>query len=290
MGKVWIFESPDVVIESDALVGEGPVFDQRNGCLVWVDIDNGTIFENDLTTGRQAVTVLDTTVGAVAPRLKRKGFAAAVGDGFGFVEDGVLAVVDPVTPESFQCMNDAKVDSRGRLWAGSTHTSFVPGTGGLHRWDGTRPSTQVTKGFTLPNGLGWSPDDSVMYLVDSIAQHLLAASYSADAGDIGEFNVLAEINSGLPDGLAVDVEGCIWIAVWGGYEVRRLNPSGELVGIVPMPVAQPSSCAFDSDGTLYITSARAGLTEEVLADQPLAGSVFALSTDTYGVPTQPFGA
>lgn len=289
MSKVWIFESPDVAIESDALVGEGPVLDQRNGCLVWVDIDNGKIFENDLISGRQVVTTLDTTMGAVAPRLNRKGFAAAVGDGFGFVEDGILVVVDPVTPESFRCMNDAKVDSRGRLWAGSMHGNFKTGAGGLHRWDGVHPSTQVAQGFTLPNGLGWSPEDSVMYFVDSINQHLLAASYYADEGEIGDFKVLAEINSGLPDGLAVDVEGCIWVAVWGGFEVRRFNSSGELIGIVPMPVAQPSSCAFDSDGTLYITSARAGLSDEELARQRLAGSVFALCSGTHGVPIEPFG-
>ena len=165
---------------------------------------------------------------------------------------------------------------------------FVPGVGELHRWDGNLPSVSVAKGFTLPNGLGWNHEDTTMYLIDSMTNNLLSAPYHPDDGLIGDFTPLLRIEPGLPDGLAVDLDGSIWIAVWGGTEVRRFNHTGQLTGIVPMPVTQPSSCAFGPDGTLYITTARAGLASPELSKQPHAGSVFALGTNTRGVAVPAF--
>jgi sugar lactone lactonase YvrE len=289
MPEIIVHELPDVIISADAQVGEGPVFDARTGRLVWVDISEGTIFENDLVSGEQARTKVDTMVGAIAPREAKDGFAVAVTEGFGFVTAGVLEIADATLPEPFRRMNDAKVDSRGRMWAGSTHMEFVPGIGVLHRWNGDEPSVTIADGFTLPNGLGWDVDDSLMYLVDSFAKTILAAPFRVDDGTIGEFRPIATIDVGLPDGLTVDTDGFIWVASWGGSQILRYSPSGRLVEIVPVPVPQPSSCAFGSDGTLYITSARAGLSDEALAAAPLSGSVFALSTNTHGVPVHPFG-
>ena len=288
MNNVVTLNSPEVVIEATADVGEGPVFDPRTGRLCWVDITGGMIFENDLANGSQTSAHLDTMVGAIAPRAASSGFAVALSDGFGFWDDDVLTIADPVLPEPHRRMNDAKCDSRGRLWAGSNHMEFVPGVGELHRWDGSSPSVSLAKGLTLPNGLGWSPDDRTMYLVDSMRGLLSSAPFDADAGVPGEFTVLCELADGLPDGLTVDAEGCIWVAMWSGWQVRRISPSGELLAVVPMPVSQPSSCAFGPDGTLYITSARSGLDAESLVSQPHAGSVFALSTTVTGVPVAPF--
>src|SRR4029079_12749731 len=101
-----------------------------------------------------------------------------------------------------------------------------------------------------------------MYLIDSMTSTVLAAPYDADDGQVGELAPLCRVDPGLPDGLAVDVDGSIWIAVWGGSDTRRFDDAGRLTGIVPMPVTQPTSCAFGDDGTLYITSARYGLTAE----------------------------
>jgi sugar lactone lactonase YvrE len=283
-----IFPTPDVVVRAHATVGEGPVFDHRSGRLCWVDIDNGVLYEDDLATGHQTQWTTGTLLGAVAPRAQEPGFAVAVADGLGYVVDGTLTVVDAVLPEPHRRMNDAKCDSRGRLWAGSTHMEFVPGVGALHRWDGRGPSSVMAEGFTLPNGLGWNADDDVMYLADSMRSVLLSAAYRPDEGEIGEFTEVCQIDGGLPDGLAVDVDDCVWVALWGGYEVRRYDPRGRVVGRVPMPVEKPSSCAFGVDGTLYITSATADIPEADLARQPLAGSVFAVATNTRGVPVEPF--
>ena len=174
------------------------------------------------------------------------------------------------------------------FWAGSTHLSFTAGKGLLHRWDGTGPSEVTAAGLTLPNGLGWNAEDDRMYLADSIRQIVLVAPYSAERGEIGQFSLLFEVRGGLPDGLAVDQDGCLWIALWGGYEVRRYDLTGRVLERVSMPVEKPTSCAFGEDGTLFITSARDDAGPEALADQPLAGSVFAVDTNTGGVPVEAF--
>jgi sugar lactone lactonase YvrE len=290
VSRTVTYPRPDVVVQARATVGEGPVFDDRTGWLCWVDIDQGMLFENDLLSGDQRRWSVDTMLGAAAPRAVEPGFAVAVSEGLGLLVDGALQILDPVLPEPHRRMNDAKCDSRGRLWAGSTHMEFTPGVGALHRWNGREPSTVVAGGFSLPNGLGWNAEDTVMYLADSMTHQLLAAPYSAEDGEVGRFSELCTLDAGLPDGLAVDVDGCVWVAIWGGFVVHRYDAQGRLVGRVPMPVEKPSSCAFGDDGTLYITSATADIGQAALAEQPLAGSVFAVGTDTQGVPVRPFAA
>lgn len=282
--------TPDVLIPAQASVGEGPVIDPRSGHLCWVDIVEGMLYENDLTDETQTVAALGTMVGAAAPREHASGFALAIADGFGYWTSEQLRIADRVLPEAERRMNDAKCDSRGRLWAGSTHMEFTAGAGRLHCWDGSGPSVTVAAGFTLPNGLGWDQEDTRMYLIDSMTNLLLSAAYDADDGDVGKFEALCKVEPGLPDGLAVDVDGAIWVAVWGGAEVRRYSSRGEHIATIPMPVSQPTSCAFGPDGTLYITSGRYGLTAQQIEDQPHAGAIFALSTNMNGVAVRPFVA
>lgn len=279
---------PDVAIPATATVGEGPVIDRRTGRLCWVDIPEGVLRQDDPSGAQPCVAVaLGTQLGAVAPRAHAAGFAVAVADGFGFWAGGRLDLAAKALPEPYRRMNDAKCDSAGRLWAGSTHLDYVAGVGALHRWDGT-VCTVVRGGFALPNGIGWSPDDATMYLADSYAHVVLRADFDAVDGRVGEFTPLCRVEPGMPDGLAVDGDGCVWVAVWGGGHIRRYSPGGRLLALVPLPVSQPSSCAFAEDGTLYITSARAGLDAPTLAAQPHAGSVFALPTGCAGVPVAPF--
>ena len=289
MTQVDRLPAPDVVVQARAQVGEGPVFDARSGRLCWVDINNGTLFETDLRSGEQNETDVGIVLGAAVPRATEDGFAVAVADGLG-LWTGVLELHEPILPEPHRRMNDAKCDSRGRLWAGSTHVAFEAGGGALHRWDGKSPSVVVTGGFNLPNGIGWTVEDDTIFFADTFAYTIYRADYDADAGAVGAFSVHCACGDEWPDGLAVDVDGCIWVAFWGSSEVRRISPGGEVIAVVPMPVTQPSSCAFGDDGTLYITSACAGLSEQELAEQPLAGSVFAVATSTRGVPVSPFAA
>ena len=292
MANVRIYSDYDVAVLGESTdVGEGPVFDPRTGRLVWLDIYGRSVYEDDLVTGRHMVHDVGMMIGAVVPRADHDGFAVAVADGFGFLTDSGLEIVDRVLPESNLRMNDGKVDSHGRFWAGSNDMEFAKGQGRLHRWDGESPSVVVADGLVLPNGLGWNIEDTVMYLADSYANLLYRADFHAETGAIGPLEVLTQTDEpGVPDGLAVDVEGCFWVAMHGGREVRRYDPTGRVVGVVPLPVLQPTSCAFGPGGRLYVTSARNGLSPAQLAGYPLSGAVFAVDTGTAGVPVQSFRA
>lgn len=279
------------VRDSESEVGECPVFDFRTGRLAWVDSHGCKIYEGDPSAGTHTATDVDAMVAAVAPRDDRDGFVVAVADGFGFFVDGKLDLVDEVLPEPRLRMNGAKVDSRGRFWAGSSDVALEPGRGRLHRWDGEAPSVVVAAGLVLPDGIGWDADDTTMYLADSYVGLVYAAPFHAETGDIGRLDAVIDVEGpGVPDGLSVDVDGCVWVAMHGGGQVCRYDPAGRLIGVVPVPVCQPSGCAFGADGRLYITSARTGLTAEELARQPLSGSVFAVETDTAGVDVSLFRA
>lgn len=280
---------PEVVIHAAAEVGEGPVLDPRSGLLAWVDIPAGRLHLSEPRSGGDRVTRYGTILGAVAPRIV-PGWAAAVSEGFAIIDEGLITVADPVLPESWRRMNDAKCDSRGRMWAGSTALDFRPGAGALHRWDGRGPSKVMADSLTLPNGLGWSPDDRFMYLADSVEQVVFRADFDADDGVIGLLEPLFHIDAGLPDGLCVDAEGCIWLAVWGQAQVQRRSPEGAFLEQIRLPVSQVSSCAISQEGTLYVTSAREGLAPADLEKEPMAGSVFAVPIGIGPVPVAQFAA
>jgi len=217
------------------------------------------------------------------------GWAAAVEDGFGLVDaEGHLDLLDRALPEAFRRMNDGACDSRGRMWAGSLMKSFDRGAGRLHCWAHGQPSRVVADGLTLPNGIGWSADDARMYVADTSDGVVFGYEFDLDDACLGSRQAVLEVPAaqGQPDGLCVDADGCLWVAQWGGWQVCRYDQRGRLVRTVEFPVAQPSSCAFGPDTTLYVTSAWEGL----LAGhgQPLAGSVFAFDAGVRGASVGTF--
>ena len=279
--------SPEVFVPCDARVGEGPVVEQAAGRLLFVDIPRGRLLRADLRESGPATEVarVGMSLGAVGTR-RGGGWVAACAAGFGFLgTDGSLAVEHPILADPALRMNDAKCDSAGRFWAGSTELDFTPGRGALHCWDPETGVRTVVEGLTLPNGLGWSPDDTVFYLADSIRRVVLTSTFDVRNGTIGRLSELIHIDDGLPDGLCVDEDGCLWLAVWSTGEVRRYDPRGRLMATVRFPVSQPSSCAFGPGGVLYVTSAR----QEVdPGREPLAGSVFAVDVGVGGAPVGVF--
>jgi sugar lactone lactonase YvrE len=162
----------------------------------------------------------------------------------------------------------------------------------LYRLDADHTVTQILRDVTISNGLGWSPDDATMYYIDTAGHAIDSFDYDIDTGSATNRRRLADIpaTDGLPDGLAVDVQGYIWVALYGGWCVQRFAPDGTVDARVALPVAKVTSCAFGDDdlSSLYITSAASGLTADELIDQPFAGALFRYRPGVAGRPEAPF--
>jgi sugar lactone lactonase YvrE len=287
----------ELVLDARAELGEGPGWDAAAGILVWVDILAGQVclFDpaQDPTTagGGQAVKVGEH-VGAAVTRA-RGGLVLAVRDGFSALdtaadEISMLAVVDP-RPDTR--MNDGKCDPDGRFWAGTMRYDEQEGGGALYRLDPDGTVTTVLTGVTTSNGLGWSPDGHTMYYIDTPTRRMDAFEFDPATGALGARRTLTEVEgTGFPDGMTVDHEGMLWVALWGGSAVHRYTPQGDLDTVVNLPVTRVTSCAFGGpDGAdLYITTARTGLSESALAAQPAAGGLFRCRPGVTGPPATAF--
>jgi sugar lactone lactonase YvrE len=175
-------------------------------------------------------------------------------------------------------MNDGACDAAGRFWAGTMAYDESPGAGALHRLELDGSCTTVLTGLTISNGIGWSPDGATMFLADSGTRRVDAFDFEPDSGDITRRRTIVAIDEPgvAPDGLTVDEDGCLWVALWGGGAVRRYAPDGTPLTTLPFPVDRPTSCAFGGPdrSTLFVTTARDGLDDEALSRQPDAGRVF----------------
>lgn len=282
-----------LVLPSGAFLGEAPAWIEAAASLLWVDILAPAVHLSNLTTHQTRTTNLGELVGAVVPR-RRGGFVAATQSGFRGLDLQSGAMTEIATPPDMvgRRFNDAKCDPEGRLWAGTLALDASPGQGVLYRLDADGSLAVMDRGFDVCNGMGWSPDGKTFYLADSGARCIYAYDFAVADGAIGNKRVLVRFDTadGTPDGLAVDAEGHLWVAMWDGWAVRRYRPDGTLDRTVAMPVPRPTSCAFGgTDGrTLFITSARIRLSATQLAASPQSGGVFALTTDVAGAPVASF--
>ncbi|GAA1448775.1 SMP-30/gluconolactonase/LRE family protein [Nocardiopsis tropica] len=266
------------------------------GDLLMVDILRGRLLR--LAPGdpgpAHELAALDVPLGAVAPVRHRAGaLVAAAGTGIALLTGtggGSAAVEWLGRPEDGAAtpmrMNDGCCDPHGRFWAGSMAYDGTPGAGSLYRADPGGGVTRVLDGYTVPNGPAFAPDGSVMYLADSAEGRIDA--YALDAEGLpGERTVLARVGEGSPDGMQVDAEGHLWVAVWGAGRVHRYAPDGALDRVVEVPAAQPTSVCVVGDGepVLMVTSATVGLTEPGTGD----GAVFALPVEVPAAPAHHFG-
>lgn len=280
------------------LLSEGPRWHEERQELLWVDILGAAVHRAALAAdggpGEVLTTSIDRHVGAVAP-VAGGGYALAAGQGFLFLdEDGsIRELAQPEAGNTEVRMNDGACDAQGRFWAGTMAYDESPGAGALYRLELDGRCTTVLTGLTISNGIGWSPDGTTMYLADSGTGCIQAFSFDGSRGAItdGRTLVRSDRPGVVPDGLAVDEEGGIWVALWDGGAVNRYAPDGSLLGSVPLPVQRPTSCAFggpDRD-TLFVTSARVGLDDAAQARQPHAGRVFAIEgLGVRGLPCEPY--
>jgi sugar lactone lactonase YvrE len=280
------------------LLSEGPRWHAERQELLWVDIlgrqvHRGTVGA-DGAMGRLETITVDRHVGAVAPA-SGGGYVLAAGQGFMFLDDAgqVHELAQPEAGRVDVRMNDGACDPQGRFWAGTMAYDESPGAGALYRLELDGSCTTMLTGLTISNGIGWSPDGATMYLNDSGTAGIYAFHFDGLTGAISDRSTLVHIDRPgvAPDGLTVDERGGIWVALWGGGAVNRYGPDGSLEATVPLPVERPTSCAFGGPerATLFVTTARAGLEEVALAQQPEAGRVLAIDgLGVRGLPCLPY--
>ncbi len=279
--------------EAPGILSEGPRWHAEREELLWVDIlgskfHRGAIGPNNALAHVSTVTI-DRHVGAVAPALGG-GYVLAAGQGFLFLDDaGIHELAQPEAGHSEVRMNDGACDRTGRFWAGTMAYDESAGAGVLYRLELDGTATPVLRGLSISNGIGWSPDDTTMYLADSGSGDVHAFDFEQRNGEVTNRRTVIHIegSGSAPDGLTVDEEGGIWVALWDGGAIRRYRSDGTLLATVRIPVDRPTSCAFGGRdlGSLFVTTARVGLDEATLARQPDAGRVFRI--DGLGVRGSP---
>ncbi len=287
--------SIEVLSQPRAQVAEGPHWHDRTGELLWVDLLRGDFYQHNLATGAEKISHLPQATGAVVPA-ETGGYVAAVRDGiatFTTAEDfRIVAGIE--SDHGTNRMNDAKVDAAGRLWAGTMAYNAAAGAGALYRIDPDLTVTTVVSAVTLANGLGWSPTQESFYFIDSLTYTVTVFDYDHDTGSLANGRRFADLSGNrdhLPDGLTVDAEGGVWVAVFGGGYVQRFAPDGSRDLTLELPVSQVTSCTFGGSGadTIFITTASNGFTDDDFNREPLAGSIFAATTGHYGTPNHTFG-
>lgn len=287
----------DLVCDARADLGEGPVWDVSAQRTWWVDIIGRTVHRFDPATGAEDASIpTPSPVGAVALRAAG-GLVAALADGFWTLDlehlrgSPTAAAWRPLTrflePPDLRC-NDAKCDPVGRFLAGTMAYDARAGAGGLFSLHPNGRVERVLGGVTISNGLAWSGDGRTLYYVDTPTRRIDAIEYDVVSGRLGgrwPHIVLGDDIPGAPDGLTIDAEGGLWVALWGGWAVHRYAPDGALDAVVHLPVAQVTSCTFGGSDLLdlYITTAAVGLDEAARAVQPGAGGLFRVRSLVSGV-------
>ncbi|MFD5796366.1 SMP-30/gluconolactonase/LRE family protein [Streptomyces diastatochromogenes] len=275
----------EVAVPAEATLGEGPTWDPATGRLIWLDILGMRVHTYDPSSGRRRSRTTEQHVGAAKPRA-----------GGGLVlnlRDGV-ALLDP--DDTFRWLhhepvpgrraNDAAVAPDGALWAGTMRYDEAAGGGTLTRLTGDGDVRVALPDVTVSNGIGWSPDGRQMYYADTPTRRVDV--FDHDAEGIRNRRTLTEIEegAGFPDGLTVDAEGCVWVALWDGGAIRRYTPSGDLDRVITLPTPRTTACAFGGPDLtdLYITTARIGLS----APHPMSGSLLVVPGVGKGLPQPAF--
>ena len=274
----------ELALELQMTLGEGAFWDGARGAMVWVDILKGEIHE--LAGSAHRVHRTDTHVGVAAPRA-RGGWVLAVREGFGAFDPdtGHFEILTRVEVPGTR-MNDGNVDRRGRFFAGSMLYTEEAGGGRLYRLDPDLSVVAVLDPVSVSNGIDWSPDGRSVYYVDSRERTIARFDFDEDTAAWSNVETFARLGDGegFPDGLTVDSDGCVWLAVWDGAQVRRYTPDARLAEVFQIPAPRVTSCGFGGSdlATLFVTTARVGLSASQLQEYPLSGSLFAIRPGTSG--------
>jgi len=283
----------ELVADARAELGEGPVWDAHRGQLLWLGLSGGVLHFYDPGTGADRGVNLGRMLGSLVPDGLGGVIVAAAGGLFQLGDDGrlrQLLALEESLPGGVP--NDSCCDPAGNLWVGITTVGEVAGAGSLYRVTPDLTATKVLSGLTVPNGIDWSPDGRTAYFADSPAYRIDAFQFDPASQSLGERSTFASFQpcGGAPDGLTVDAEGYVWVALWGVWSVRRYRPDGQLDLVVEVPVERVSSYGFGGAGlrNLYVTTASPGADADSRQAQPAAGGLFRYLAPAAGRPVRPF--
>jgi sugar lactone lactonase YvrE len=278
------------ILEANAVLGEGSLWDHRRNCLYWVDILEQKVNLYDPATGANQAIKVPQDVGTVVSDTSGN-LMLALRDGFARldIDSGEVVMVAEQKTDGIR-FNDGKCDPAGRFWAGTMADDMADGAAALYCLDTDLTVRRMIDNVTISNGLVWTSDTKRFYYIDTPTYEVAAFDYDVDAGNISNRKAAIKIDKdlGAPDGMAIDEEDMIWIAHWGGGRVTRWSPkTGQLLETIQVPQASlVTSCAFGGAdlNELFITTAAVDLNPEQRKSQPLAGSLFRIQLDVKGVP------
>jgi len=280
---------PTCLWNAGAMLGEGVLWDAARQCIWFVDIKHRAIHRCAPDGSARRSWAAPGQVSFIVPS-SDGGMVCALDDGlYRFIEaDGrftPLVRVEADMPGNR--FNDGHVDLHGRLWFGSMDDAEAAPSGALYRYDGASGRVErMDAGYVITNGPALGPDGRTLYHTDTLEKRIYAFELHADGVLSGKRLFTEIVDCGYPDGMAVDAEGCLWVATFGGGRIDRFDAGGRKLGEVRFPCSNITKLAFGGADlrTVYVTSARKGLTHAELAAQPLAGALFTFRADTPGLP------
>jgi len=290
-------EEPEVFVVSSEIdqLGEGAFWYGEAKEFWWIDIEGKRLYTLD-QGGAKTGYDMPSRIGTVVPDIEGKAIVAIEEGVYRFdrADQSFAPVAHPQEGMEGLRYNDGKADPQGRLWVGGVHLDQTPGAASLYRIDPNGASSAWRDGITISNGLCWSADHQTMYYIDTPTGAVRAFDYDDASGVIDSGRVVVTIpeSLGFPDGMVIDAEGMLWIALWNGNSVTRWNPNtGEMIDQIFVPAHNVTSCAFVGDqlDTLYITSSSFDMTEAEQAQYPQAGAVFGVVPGVKGAPMDLFG-
>ena len=274
----------------DAHHGEGPVWSDTWRGLRWVDMLAGDVMTLDGASGEVTRTHVGSIAAVIRPRAGG-GVVVALEHSVAVADDELhdIKTLAKVSDDPRLRFNDGGCDPDGRFYCGSMAHDASQGAGTLYCFSKDGSVSVTLESVTVSNGFGFSPDGMRAYYIDSATQHIDIFDYEPEHGlTFRRPWVEISVDAGIPDGLAVDSENGVWVAMFGGSAVRRYDDSGHLDAIVELPVSQVTACAFGGDtfDSLYVTTSQQGIDP---GSQPAAGSVFMVDASVRGMPPLPFG-
>jgi len=278
----------ELIFDANATLGEGPAWDEKTQTLYWLDI-----LEKRIYAGTELLAELDDYIGCLAPR---KNGNLILGKRASFVDfdpgTSQQTLLSALKESATNRINDGKCDPAGRFIAGTMDMNETDPTGSVYSFDG-KATRVLFRDVTISNGLAWSPDYKTFYYIDTPTCEVKAFDYDMKTGEIANRRKAFDVPNSLgwADGMTSDIEGNLWIAMWGGAQVTRWDPNtGQLLEQIPVPALQSSCPVFGGKdrNELYITSARKGMNEADLNKYPLSGGLFKVTTKYEGMPTFEF--